>query len=69
MSGRVVDLAVNENDPFTYYIATATGGVWKTTNNGVTSEPVFENENTHSVGAIALHQKQLLVSSLGRLLT
>lgn len=56
MSGRVVDLAVNENDPYTFYIATATGGVWKTTNNGITMEPVFENENTHSVGAIALHQ-------------
>ncbi|WP_286748235.1 hypothetical protein [Roseivirga sp. UBA1976] len=57
MSGRVVDLAVYEEDPYTFYIATATGGVWKTTNNGVTMEPVFENENTHSVGAIALHQK------------
>ena len=65
MSGRVVDLAVNENDPFTYYIATATGGVWKTTNNGVTSEPVFENENTHSVGAIALHQKHTNILWVG----
>lgn len=57
MSGRVVDLAVLESDTYTFYAATATGGVWKTTNNGVTWEPVFENENTHSVGAIALHQK------------
>ncbi len=55
MSGRVVDLAVDENDPYTFYIATATGGVWKTTNNGITMAPVFENENTHSVGAITLH--------------
>lgn len=46
MSGRVVDLAVNENDPYTFYIATATGGVWKTTNNGITMEPVFETK-TH----------------------
>ncbi|MBY5950587.1 glycosyl hydrolase [Algoriphagus marincola] len=57
MSGRIVDLAVLESDPYTFYAATATGGVWKTTNNGVTFEPVFENEETHSVGAIALHQK------------
>lgn len=57
MSGRVVDLAVNDNDPFTYYIATATGGVWKTTNNGISIEPVFENETSHSVGAVSLHQK------------
>ncbi len=57
MSGRVVDLAVVEENPYTFYIATATGGVWKTTNNGITMKPVFENENTHSVGAIAVNQK------------
>jgi photosystem II stability/assembly factor-like uncharacterized protein len=57
MSGRIVDLAVNESDPYTFYAATATGGIWKTTNNGVSFEPVFENENTHSIGAIALNQE------------
>ncbi len=57
MSGRIVDLAVLESDPYTMYVASATGGVWKTTNNGVTFKPVFEKENTHSVGDIALHQK------------
>ncbi|MEN2280879.1 glycosyl hydrolase [Algoriphagus sp. SE2] len=56
MSGRIVDLAVVESDPYTFYAATATGGIWKTTDNGITFNPVFENENTHSVGAIALHQ-------------
>lgn len=56
MSGRVVDLAVVESNPYTFYIATATGGVWKTTNHGVTIAPVFEKEGTHSVGAIAVHQ-------------
>jgi len=56
MSGRIVDLAVVEKDPFIIYAASSTGGVWKTINNGVTFEPVFENEATHSVGAIAVHQ-------------
>ncbi len=56
MSGRFVDLAVVESDPMTYYAASATGGVWKTTNNGVTFKPVFEREGTHSVGDIAVHQ-------------
>jgi photosystem II stability/assembly factor-like uncharacterized protein len=56
MSGRVVDLAVVESNPTTFYVATATGGVWKTTNNGITVTPVFQNEATHSVGAIAVHQ-------------
>ena len=57
MSGRIVDLAVLESDPYTFYAATATGGVWKTTNHGITWKPVFEKEGTHSVGAIALHQE------------
>jgi photosystem II stability/assembly factor-like uncharacterized protein len=57
MSGRVVDLAVVNKDPYTFYVATATGGIWKTTNNGVTMKPVFENESTHSIGAIAVNQE------------
>ncbi|MEL7119214.1 MAG: hypothetical protein AAFO07_07235 [Bacteroidota bacterium] len=57
MSGRVVDMAVQESDPYIIYVATATGGIWKTSNNGVTFKPVFEKETSHSVGAIALHQK------------
>ncbi len=57
MSGRIVDLAVSERDPFTFYVASATGGVWKTVNNGVTFEPVFEREAVHSVGAIAVHPR------------
>ena len=56
MSGRIVDLAVVEKDPYIFYAASATGGVWKTTNNGVTFTPVFENEGTHSVGDIAVNQ-------------
>lgn len=55
MSGRIVDLAVVESDPYTFYVASATGGVWKTENNGVTFRPVFEHEAVHSVGAIAVH--------------
>ncbi|WP_162844596.1 WD40/YVTN/BNR-like repeat-containing protein [Roseivirga pacifica] len=58
MSGRIVDLAVVESDLYTFYAATSTGGVWKTTNNGITFEPVFEKEGTHSVGDIAVHQAQ-----------
>lgn len=57
MSGRIVDLAVVESDPQVFYAASATGGVWKTTNNGTTFEPVFEDQGTHSVGDIAVHQR------------
>jgi len=56
MSGRVVDLAVVESDPYTFYVATATGGLWKTSDNGVTFEPLFQREAVHSIGAVAVHQ-------------
>ena len=55
MSGRIVDLAVVESDPAKFYVASATGGVFKTSDNGITLTPVFEHEATHSVGAIAVH--------------
>ena len=55
MSGRIVDLDVNERNPYVIYAASSTGGVWKSTTNGVTWRPVFENEGTHSVGDIAVH--------------
>ncbi len=54
MSGRIVDLAVVESTPTTFYIATATGGLWKTTDNAVTIEPVFFKEAVHSIGAVAV---------------
>lgn len=53
-SGRIDDFAVLESDPSTFYVAAATGGIHKTTNNGVTFTPVFDNESTSSVGDIAI---------------
>ena len=65
MSGRIVDLAVVESDPIKFYVASATGGVFKTGDNGITLVPVFENEGTHSVGAIAVHQVDTAVVWVG----
>jgi photosystem II stability/assembly factor-like uncharacterized protein len=39
---------------YTFYVAARSGGVWKTTNNGVTFEPVFDNQNVASIGALAI---------------
>src|SRR5690606_19839295 len=52
--GRVDDIAVSERDPHTFYIGFATGGLWKTTNNGTTFTPIFDTYGTHSIGDIAL---------------
>ena len=54
MGGRVTALAVVESDPTTYYIATASGGLLKTTNNGTTFSFVFEREATVSIGDVAV---------------
>jgi photosystem II stability/assembly factor-like uncharacterized protein len=54
MGGRIVDVAVVEKKPRQMYLATASGGLWKTVNNGTTWTPVFEHENTASLGAVAV---------------
>jgi photosystem II stability/assembly factor-like uncharacterized protein len=56
MSGRFVDMDVVESDPQVMYVASATGGVFRTLDAGITWEPVFEKEPVHSVGDIALFQ-------------
>src|SRR5262245_48357145 len=56
MSGRIVDLVVVQPSPHTLYAASATGGVFRTTDNGITWAPVFEREAVHSVGDIAIFQ-------------
>ncbi|GAB4181587.1 MAG: hypothetical protein Tsb002_01670 [Wenzhouxiangellaceae bacterium] len=52
--GRVVDVATVPGQPYTFYVAYASGGVWKTTNNGVTFEPLFDDMPTMIIGDIAV---------------
>jgi len=54
MGGRITAIAVYENDPSTYWVATASGGLLKTTNNGVTFVHQFDRENTVSIGDVAV---------------
>jgi photosystem II stability/assembly factor-like uncharacterized protein len=54
MSGRIVDLAVDPQSPSTWYVATASGGLFKTATAGTTWKPVFEKANTISLGAVAI---------------
>ncbi|MBK6587604.1 MAG: glycosyl hydrolase [Acidobacteria bacterium] len=56
-SGRVIAFAVDPNDRAKYYVAVASGGVWKTVNAGTTFTPVFDNEGAFSIGAIAMDPK------------
>jgi hypothetical protein len=54
MGGRIDDIAVPDQNPYTIYVAFATNGLWKSTNNGTTFQPVFENYGTHSIGDVAV---------------
>jgi len=58
MSGRVVDLAVNPNDPIEFYVGYASGGVWYTNNNGTTFTPVLDTADTQNVGSLAVDWSQ-----------
>ena len=54
MGGRINDFAVVESNPNIVFIATASAGVWRTTNNGVTWESVFDDQPVSSIGDIAV---------------
>jgi photosystem II stability/assembly factor-like uncharacterized protein len=56
-SGRVIAFAVDPTDRAKYYVAVASGGVWKTVNAGTTWTPVFDGEGSFSIGAIAMDPK------------
>ncbi len=54
MGGRIHDVAALPGDPSTVYIASATGGLWKSTNHGTTWTPIFDHQATSTFGVIAI---------------
>lgn len=54
MSGRISDVEVHPRDRSTWYVAAGSGGVWKTTNAGVTFTPIFDDQPSYSIGEITL---------------
>ena len=53
-SGRIGDIAVDQKNPNTWYIAVASGNVFKTTNAGTTFKPIFENYPSYSIGCVSI---------------
>lgn len=53
-SGRVIDIAVNPHNYSEYYVAAASGGVWKTSNAGTTWKPIFDYQGSYSIGCITI---------------
>jgi len=54
MGGRIDDITAVEQNPYIIYVGFATNGVWKSTNNGTTWQPIFDTYGTHSIGDIAI---------------
>ena len=65
MSGRVTAIDVVLNNPEVIYVGTASGGLWKSESGGITWKPIFENEATASIGAVAIQQSNPSVIWLG----
>ena len=53
-SGRIADFAVNPNNHSEWFVAVASGHVWKTTNNGTTFDPVFDGQKSYSIGVVVI---------------
>ncbi len=65
MAGRIADVEGIPHPSKTFFVAAAAGGVWKTTNNGVTFRPVFDNYGVASLGDIAIAPSDTNVLYLG----
>ncbi len=65
VGGRIVDVVVDPHTPTTWYVAAASGGVWKTVNAGTTWAPIFEGQGSYSIGCLAIDPKNPLVLWVG----
>jgi photosystem II stability/assembly factor-like uncharacterized protein len=54
MGGRISDIAIDPRNPFVFYVGLAHGGVFKTGDNGVSFDPIFDKQPVLSIGAIAI---------------
>jgi len=51
-AGRIADITIDPKDDHTWFVAAGSGGVWKTTNSGVTWKPVFDKQSSYSIGCV-----------------
>lgn len=54
MGGRIADIAVSPDDRSTWYVAVGSGGLWKTTNAGISWKPVFDEQVSYSIGTVTI---------------
>jgi photosystem II stability/assembly factor-like uncharacterized protein len=56
-SGRLHDVQIDPKDPAVLYVAAASGGIWKSSNKGVTWKPIFEKQPDNTFGALAIFER------------
>ncbi len=54
MSGRIADIAINPQNESIWYVAVGSGGVWKTSNAGITWTPIFDDQTSYSIGCVTV---------------
>jgi photosystem II stability/assembly factor-like uncharacterized protein len=64
-SGRISDVVKDPTRPSTWYVAVASGNVWKTVNNGTTWTPIFDHHGSYSIGCISIDPKNPKVLWIG----
>ncbi len=65
MSGRITTIDAVHSNPDIIYVGAASGGVWKSTSGGIAWEPIFNDQTTASIGAIAIQQSNPSVIWVG----
>ena len=65
MSGRIADVAIDPTNESTWYVAAGSGGVWKTTNAGVTFTPIFDNQGSYSIGCVTIDPSDPMIIWVG----
>ena len=64
-TGRVVDVKIDPRNPSVWYVVSAFGGLWKTTNRGITFSPIFDNNGSFTLCCIAIDPKDSNILWLG----
>ena len=54
MSGRIADIAIHPENENVWYLGVGSGGVWKTLNAGITWRPIFDNQESFSIGCVTI---------------
>ncbi|MEQ9021727.1 MAG: hypothetical protein RLN82_03095, partial [Pseudomonadales bacterium] len=65
MSGRITAIDVVTDEPDVMYVGSASGGVWKSTSGGIDWKPIFNDQTTASIGAVAIQQSNPSVVWVG----